>query len=100
MLRIEEIGPDGIRDEMRDDLGQQPCLPAKIDQQQHRDAGMHQKGEQTVEMLPRLGDKRPQAHAMQEHKQVAKENGQRMTHEKVDEARRFGCLLIVRLVLR
>src|SRR6185369_7262720 len=97
MLAIEQVRPDGGSDEMRDDLGQQPGLPAAEVEQNSRNDEMQGEGDETIEMFLFMVQKRIQAHRVEKHEHVAEQNGERMTHEQVVAAfgwRRFDELLL------
>jgi len=92
MLRIEQVGADGIGHEAWQKESDEPGLPAEINHQSRADGDVDEKGNQAIPMLFGLGDKRLQAHAMKEDEDVTEEDRQRMAREEVDETSRAGGL--------
>ncbi len=86
MLCIKEVSSNRAGDEMRNDLGQQKRLPAKEPSERCPNREVHDQRNQAIRVLPPVVEKRIQAHPVKKDKNVAEEDGERMTHEQVGEA--------------
>ena len=83
MLRVKKVGADRATDEVRDGLREQQGLPAEKVKETRGDGEVSKQRDETIRMFAWVIEKRVQAHAVEEHENVAEKNGQRMADEQV-----------------
>ena len=86
MLSVEEVGADRVSDEVRDGLGEEQSLPAEEQSDGNTDGDVNQQGDQAIKVFAGIVEERINAHPIDEHEQIPKEDGERMAHELVFKA--------------
>jgi len=86
VLGIEEVASHSARNEVRDELSQQQCLPANEQGERYPDHNVHHQSQQAIIVFPRMIEKRINAHPVEEHENIAEQDGQRVAHEQVQNA--------------
>jgi hypothetical protein len=86
VLRVKKVAPNGVGDEMRERLGEQQSFPTEKPGNANGDNHMNQQSEQAIEMFFGFVQEGIDAHAVNEHEHVAKENCEGMANEKVFES--------------
>ena len=86
MLGVKKISADRATDEVRDGLREQQGLPAEEVKEARGNGEVSKQRDYAIRMFARIIEKRVQAHAVEEHENVAEKDGQRMADEEVGEA--------------
>jgi hypothetical protein len=97
MLGVKQVTSNGAGGKVRYDQGQQERWPAKEPGNGYRQQNVHKERHQAVIVFPQPGEGGIQAHPIQKHEDIPKQNGQGMTHKQVLKAQGFRRLQVLRL---
>ena len=86
MLSVKEVSADGVSDEVRDGLGEEQSLPAEEQSDGNTDGDVNEQGDQAIKVFAGIVEERINAHPINEHEEVAEEDGEGMAHELVFKA--------------
>ena len=90
VLSVEEIGADGVSDEVRNGLREQQRLPPKEQGESNADYNVNEQSNQAIQVFAGIINEGVEAHSVNEHEQISKQDGERMAHELVFEAFYLG----------
>lgn len=86
MLSVEKVRANGAGEEVGESLSQEQTAPTEEVEEARADEDMTNERDDAVGVFPGIVEEWVEAHAVQEHENVAKKDGERVSDEKVAKA--------------